>query len=482
MTERDEGAPGSLTSRTLSGFFWSFSGVGLQAVLHIVSLAVLARLLTPEDFGLVGAALVVVMFATIASQMGVGPALVQRQDLNNAHIRVAFSLSMIMSTLLAIGIWWGAPWIAAFFRMDGLTPVLQIIALIFILQGLGIVGRSILQREMRFRAIAMLELGSHFMGYAVVGIAMAATGWGVWSLVGAHLVKTLTLSLGALLATRHSIVPSLNLVASKQLLFFGSGLSLFQVANYVANYGDNAIVGRWLGAEGLGAYERAYQLLIMPATLLGGVVDRVMFPVMSRVQDDPERLGEAFRRSTSLIALLTLPVSAVIIIAADEIVGLFLGSGWDEVVLPLQILAMGLLFRTSYKISDALARATGKVFQSAWRQIVYAAGILIGAYIGQFYGLAGVATGTLIAIAIYFLLSAQLAIMICRLSWTDYLKAHTPAFLLTTGVALAAYLGHLLTEFAGLSLLPNLFIITSFATLAGLLLILTGPRHFLGPD
>jgi len=228
-------------------------------------------------------------------------------------------------------------------------------------------------------------------------------------------------------------------LADSDHLYFGSGFTLARIANYTALQGDNLIVGRCLGAEALGLYGRAYQMMVMPAQLFGSVLDRVLFPAMAKVQMDDLRLAKAYKYGVAATALVVLPASAVVIVLAPELVAVVLGSGWDEVVVPLQILAVGMLFRTSYKVADSVARATGAVFRRAWRQWIYAAVMLGGVWFGQHYGLPGVAVAVLVAITLNFCLMSELSIKLTSINWKTFLSAHVPAFCLSIIVGMLSW-------------------------------------------
>jgi PST family polysaccharide transporter len=168
-----------------------------------------------------------------------------------------------------------------------------------------------------------------------------------------------------------------------------------------------------------------------PAYAFGTVLDAVLFPAMAKVQDDSRRLAAAYLRAVALIALLVLPLSAALILLAPEVVRVALGPRWGLAVAPFQILGIGMLFRTSYKMSDSIARSTGAVYRRAWRQVIYAALVVLGAWIGQHWGIAGVAWGALAALTVNFLMMAALSLDVARITWTDFWVAHRPAVLLT---------------------------------------------------
>jgi PST family polysaccharide transporter len=204
-----------------------------------------------------------------------------------------------------------------------------------------------------------------------------------------------------------------------------------RVANYAANQADNLVVARYLGANALGIYGRAYQLLVTPATLVGQGLDRVLFPVFASVKEDVGRLALAFCRGSAVAALITIPASVCLYLSAEELIWVVLGANWMPVVPPFKILVIGLLCRTSFKLSTCLARATAAVFQCGWRQVVYAAAIFAGATAGAHYGLQGVAAAVLAALILNHVLMTGLALRITGIGWGGYLLLHTPG--ITTG-------------------------------------------------
>jgi PST family polysaccharide transporter len=260
---------------------------------------------------------------------------------------------------------------------------------------------------------------------------MALSGWGVWSLAGAQLSQSAIKALGVMIVEPHPKTPSLNRQASRDLLWFGGGLTVARIGNYFGVQGDAIVVGRFLGAEALGVYGRAYQLMSNPAMFLGQILDRVLFPAMSKVQDRAGELKKVFRRGVVLIALVILPGSTAMCVLAPEVVRVVLGPGWEAAVNPFRILALGMLFRTSYKMSDALARAAGAVYRRAWRMWIYGALVMGGAALGSPWGVEGATWCVMLAIGCNFLLMAQLSLGLIEMTWGEFLKAHVPALRLT---------------------------------------------------
>ncbi|HEV8176828.1 MAG TPA: lipopolysaccharide biosynthesis protein, partial [Gemmatimonadales bacterium] len=369
--------------------FWTASGKAIRSGLQVLVLAVLARLVTPADFGVVNAALVFIGFSAIFAQVGLGPALIQRPVLEPRHLKTAFVASVYFGLLFGVVIWAIAPLVTEFFRMPPLEPVLKALAWTFPIRGLGIVSQSLMQREMRFRWLASREVASFAIGYGLVGSILALQGWGVWALVVANLAQTGVNTVMLLVGRRPPLGFWPERRAFQELVYFGGGFTAARIANYLAGQGDNLVVGRWLGPAALGLYGRAYQLMAVPAAAVGDVLDTVLFPAMASVQDDVQRVAVAYRKGVSLIALTILPASVLLFGLAPEVVDVLLGPRWTAVVAPLQILTIGMLFRTSYKMSDSICRATGAVYRRAWRQVVYAVLVLGGSWIGSHWGVTG---------------------------------------------------------------------------------------------
>ncbi|HKE92409.1 MAG TPA: lipopolysaccharide biosynthesis protein [Gemmatimonadales bacterium] len=421
----------SLTHHTVAGIFWLSYGKAAFFLLQLIVVGVLARLVTPTAFGVVNAALIVTGFSAIVSQLGLGPALVQRPTLERRHIDTAYTFSFLFGLSLGAMLYFGAPLAASFLRMPDVIPVLQALALVFPLNGLQTVGQSLLSRDLHFSWLANLDVVSYGVGFGIIGIVAALLGAGVWALVLAQIGQ----SLGRTVVLLWKHPPRLRFIfdgpAFRDLAYFGGGFTLARVANYIAVNGDNFIVGRFLGAAPLGYYGRAYSLMAAPAYAFGTVLDQVLFPAMAKVQDDVKRLGAAYRRGVALIALVVLPASVVIIFLAPEVIRVALGPKWGPAVLPFQVLGLGMLFRTSYKMSDSISRSTGAVYRRAWRQLIYGGLVVLGAWIGTHWGIVGVSWGALAALSVNFFLMAALGQQVAGLKWSTFWKAHQPAVLLT---------------------------------------------------
>jgi O-antigen/teichoic acid export membrane protein len=472
----------SLTHHTLRGFMWMSSGKAAYAVMQLGLLAALGRLLTPHDFGIVSAALVVIAFSGIVSQLGLGPALVQRMDVEPRHVHTAMTASLLFGFLLGGITWLGAPFASGFFHSSGVEPVLRALAFVFPLQGLSTVAESLARRQLQFRWLATLDVKTYGIGYVLVALPMALSGLGVWALVAGALVEALARTCLLLARFRPPRGWHTDRRSFGELMSFGGGFTVAKIANFFATQGDNLMVGHLMGPSALGLYGRAYQLMNAPMASFGTVLDQVLFPAIARVQTEVQRVTTAYRRGTTLVALLIFPVMGATIVLAPEIILVVLGPKWTGVIAPFRVLALAMLFQNDSKIGDSLARAMGAVYRRAWRQVLYALFVVLGAFIGHYWGIVGVAAGVTLAITLNFVLMTQLSLSLTRLTWLDLLYAHVPGLLLATISSALLWAGATTLRHWGSPPIVVLGVTLTLAVAGALAVLWLWPLRFLGPD
>ena len=483
-TPRDlhEGGPAGLTGRTLRGMWWTFSGTGIRVCLHLLVLSVLARLLSPDEFGVVGAVLIVVAFSNIFAEVGVAPSLIQRPEIQERHLRTALAITVLLGSSFTALLLLVAPYIAAFFRIDGLAPLLRGISPIFLINSISVVPEALLQRKLKFGRLTAARVLSFVLGYGAFAVALALMGLGVWALLAGHMAEAILKVIILMALQPYPKRPALEGTAFRELVYFAGGFTVARIAGYVAEQGDNLVVGRWLGAEALGLYGRAYQLMAMPASYFDQAVSKVLFPSMALIQEEQSRLSSAFRRSLALTALIALPMSAIAVVLGPDIVFVLLGSQWGGVVVPFQVLAFGMFFRTSSKVSNSLGLAKGAVSQLAGLQVVYAALVVCGAWLAHPYGVIGVALAIFGAIICQFFLFTRLSLKITALRWQDVIRQLIPAARLSMGVFVVAWLAARLTRQLDMPSAATLITTVSLVTGCVILLVKIAPVAAIGQD
>lgn len=420
----------NLKNKTINGLLWMFSGSVVQAILQVIVLMVLSRLIAPEDFGVINAALIVISFSTVFSMLGVGPAIIQKKELNTNHIRTAYTVSVVLGLVFFVLCFLTAPIIASFFKIDELSIVLKFLSIIFILNGLSIISEALISRNLMFNKLVRVQVISYIV-YGSISSMLGFLGFGVWALAIGQVSQVMTKMIMCNLLYRHDKKLVIKVKELKELLYFSGGFSIGKINNQIALQGDNIMVGRTLGPEQLGLYGRAYELITMPATLFGKTLDKVLFPAMSAIQNNNKKLSKVYLNGISLTSILVMPISVILFLSSNEIILLLFGSQWEGVSEPFGILVLALYFRTGYKISDSLVRAKGAVYLRAWRQGIYAFLVIMGSYIGHFYGVVGVSLGVSIAIVINYILMAVLSINLIKIKKADFLLSHKNGLVLS---------------------------------------------------
>lgn len=355
---RAESTPARLR-RIFRTFGWAaLSQVGRQA-LQLGGLIVLARLLPPQDFGVMSLATVVIGFVALFRDMGTGAALIQRQV---PSARLAGSLFFLNGLLSLVGGLFTAalaPLAAAFFDAPVLKPMLQVLAVSLALAGLGVVPQAVMERDGRFDQLARIELAGVAAG-VITGISMAYAGWGIWSLVGQAVVSsTMTTSLLVLTAgARPTLRPDWTLLQG--IARYSLNLAGFNVFNYLVRNADNAIIGKLLGSRELGYYALAYQIAIGPVRSIAGIINRVLFPSLARAQKDQHVVAKEYLRGASLMVSICFPLMAVLIGLAEVGTLALLGESWRPMAPILMVLGLVGFVQSASNTLGTIFMTTGR--------------------------------------------------------------------------------------------------------------------------
>jgi PST family polysaccharide transporter len=434
----------SLGDRALKAVGWQSLAVVLQATLQMVVLFILARHVTPAEFGLVAIANIAIMFVTMLSQGIIRPAVIQRQHLTREYIRASFTLSVLLGCSLMLLLWVLAPLIAQTFSNREVIPILQMLSISFFINSLGVVAEGLLERELQFKNLLFANVGSYVLGYTPVGLTLALLGYGVWALVLGALAQSIFRNLFLLTLKPHPTRPYFARTETTAIIHFAGGLMLFWIFSYIALQADNFIIGRSLGSAALGIYAMAFTIMDMPRRYIGSVIEKVLLPLLSDVQTEPLRLAKMFYRSIGALGMVMMPVSIILVMLTPELIQILLGENWLDAVVPLQILLLQIPFRTCIRTSDALVMAKAVMYGYASRRAIYPVLVIIGAWYGHFWGLSGVAVGVTLAVMFNFIMSVGFALGQISGSWRGLVSALLPGFLLSTVIFLvtgAAVLG-----------------------------------------
>jgi len=428
-----------LRSLFLRGFAWTFVQSVGGLVVQVVTLVVLSRLLTPADFGVVAVAVSLIGCVSLVVELGVGPALVQRRELTLPHVGSAIWLSLLLAAILMALLQYLAPVITGWLGIAGDEAVFRFLSVIIVLQPMITILSSLARRNLEMRDAATADLIGSALGYSAISIALALASFGYWALAIGQISQLVLTLCVLLISQRRKLSLRAGRGALADVLSFGAYFSIGRLANYAAQKFDRALVGTFLGVEAAGNYQRVLNMLQMVGPLLSGPLDAIMFPLLSRIQDDSARLRRSYRASTAVAALLTMPVSVLMCVSAPVMVPLVLGSQWYGLILPAQIMSGLLFFRTNDSITATLSRARGSVKERAALQVLYAALSLGSIYLLKDLGLAGIAAGLLAVTILNFILMSFLVRHITTMTMADNFGPLLPG--LAVALSLAALAG-----------------------------------------
>jgi O-antigen/teichoic acid export membrane protein len=375
------------------------SSQGALFVVRFAGIVVLARLLSPHDYGLIGMVTVVVGFAEMFKDGGLSMATVQKEQISHEQISTLFWLNFLISAALGLCIFASSPLVSRFYGKPELTAITAALSATFLISGLTLQHQALLQRHMRFGALAIVQIASQVTTVAVT-IVLACFGWRYWALVGGTLAQALSSTLLTFFFCPWIPGRMHKGVGVRNMLKFGGYWTGFNCVNYFTRNADNILIGKFIGAEALGIYGRAYQMLMLPILMTSGSLSNVAVPALCRVSGDQERLHHYYLHILYMLSLVSSPFACLAFIVSNDIVFIVLGPTWSSVGDVFRYLAIGGLLQPLIFTQSWLHLATGRsdrVF--IWGLI--GTPIIVGSFlIGLIWGIKGVAFCYSIAIYI----------------------------------------------------------------------------------
>ena len=404
-------AADNMGARIIRGGAFLAGASVVRFAINLGSTVILARLLTPEDYGLLAMVLVVTNFITLFQDMNLSLATVQQKKITHAQVSTIYWINIAITLAIAVLIVAAAPGISWFYGEPRLTAIAVVLCLAVILRGGGSQHKALLRRKMQFGAIAAIETLSMLTGY-VVAIMLAWNGHGYWSLVWLHIVMAATNTILSWTFSGWRPGRPVRGAGICPMLAFGGNMTGSVLLRYPARSLDRAIIGWQMGAAPVGLYSKSFELIGPLTGYVTTPINTVAISALSRLVETPVRYKAVFRRFVEAVALITLPMSVVIICAAEDIVALLLGSKWLEAAPILAVLGI-LIF------VEAMANCLQWLFISQGRGshlLHYGAidsALRIGAIlVGLNWGIEGIVI-TIVAVALF----AQLPIQVwyaCR--------------------------------------------------------------------
>lgn len=416
------------------GVVWSgLLTVGNQ-VLSTAVTVILARMLSPQDYGLIGMVATLTALIIVFSDMGLSWATVQRKDLSLQQVHNLFWVNSTAGLVLWVVCAGFAPLLARFYSEPALIPITIALGATFAVGGFAVQPLALLKREMRFKRLVVVRVGSVAIGGSVA-IALAVSGWGYWALAWQALVTSAASLVLAILATGYRPARPMRGTGTRLLLEFGGLMAANGILIYVARNMDNVLIGRFWGATELGFYSRAYFLMTLPSLLITGALASVMIPALSALQHDRNRFGDAYRQALHISALVGCPMAAGLGLVAPEAIRLMYGPKWELVVPILTWLSVSSVVQPIFNTQGWLFTAAGKGRSYLIASVIYAA-LTTGSFaVGIRYGAVGVAQSySIVFLVLVAFPILYLAHRAAKLDFRRSLRALAPVAAATIGM------------------------------------------------
>jgi O-antigen/teichoic acid export membrane protein len=381
-----------LKKRVLRGGLSKVCAQATVFTIRIGSVMVLARILSPGDFGIVGMVTALTGVLALLRDFGLSAATVQRVEVTHEQTSTLFWLNILLGVVLTVAVAAMAPFIAAFYREPRLFWVTIVVSTGFLFNAAGVQHSALLQRQVRFTALAAIDVIS-LVASSLLGIGMALLGFGYWALVAAAVSPPIATTLCLWLTAGWIPGRPRRRIGLHSLMRFGGAMTAMNVLIYIAYNSEKVLLGRYWGAAVLGIYGRAYYLISIPTDNLNTAVGDVAFSALSRLQHDPEGFRSYFLKGYSLVLTLTIPMSAGIALFAPDLISVLLGPKWQQAVPILRLLAPTILVLALVNPVGWLVFSLGRVDRTLKASFIFAPLVIAGYAVGLPYGPKGVALG-----------------------------------------------------------------------------------------
>lgn len=444
-------SPNSLTKKTFNGSAWVLAGNIVKAIAQLVPIAILARLISPAEFGVMTGALIIISIFEQIAYGGLGPTIVQMKVLRKDHIGSAYILSFTLSSAIALIIIALSSQIESLLGLPSLSTVIPWIALSFPISSLGIISARLLQRNLDIKFQTVTDTASYVVAYYLIGIPLAYYDFGIWALVIAFLSQVSIRSTALFLRTIKSFTLQTSRSGVKDLC--GSGIAVMAGGIFVEllNNTDRISVGHALGTSALGVYGRASDLTQRCNRILDQVILRAFFPAFASKQSDHGRLKSALLHANSLCVIVTAPIALYLSTFSSEIIELVFGVNFLDASLPFKFLALTIIFTIISRTHMMLHHGTGNFWRSSLLQLIMFFAATAATLTAVKHGVTIVAITYLAIQIVRSIASNCMSLIILSASWRDSLKSYATSIPFIIICLISAEVSHALSKAASLN-------------------------------
>lgn len=429
----------SLSQKAISGIGWSTAAKFLRQFFQLIFQIILARILSPEDFGLLGMIVVFSGLADILKNFGFSAALIQKDEVSDQHYNSVFWLNVFLGLIITGAFQLLAPVIATTYHQPALENITRVYSFVYLIGSFNIVQETLLQKKMEFKRLFYMEAFAIVIS-GVAALIMAFNSYGVWTLVWQYILITIISSTVLWITSSWKPAFTFKFTSLRELHKFSINLVGADLLNYAARNIDNFLIGKYIGVAALGIYSRAYFLMLQPLSITNQLIARVMFPLLVSFKNNFNELKRIYLKATRLIAFVVFPFITFAFVAAKPFILLLLGSKWIEVATLLRVFCIYCLVDTIGITTVWIYKATGHT-HAMFKWGIYNAIIIISAIlIGMQWGITGVAVSYTAAFLVFLWIPGwHFAYRIISLPVTDMLKNIAPVFLCCLPVGLLMF-------------------------------------------
>jgi O-antigen/teichoic acid export membrane protein len=410
---------------------WAYIRTGVVGLISVPATIVLARLLSPSDFGIAAVAFFFAQLASKLSSGGFGLSLVRIKELRPDHLSTVFALNVVTGALGCAVLVFAAPYIARFYATPELGSVLPVVAVTFALGSLTMVQQALLTRDLRYRELATIGSLDVAVG-SITAVVFAWFGFRYWSLVLGDLSGAFVKWIYGVWVVGWHVRLQFAPAAARELSSFAMGSYARKLLDHFTRNVDNLVIGRFLGIVPLGFYDKAFSICNKVFNKMTVVGPAVSFRIFAIIQDDPLRFQRAFRKVIMTVTLAGYLVFAALGAMAPSLIVVVLGEKWRPSVIPFQILCVAFSFRVLNQYANAAEQARGWIWPQIWRMAAQVGCIIVGVYLAVPWGITGAAVAVLGATIVMFFLTQGMMRTATGLGWADVLQPQVPAI---TGAA-----------------------------------------------
>lgn len=385
------------------GVFYSALAKYSNLLLSIFIGAVLARLLTPSEYGVVAIVTVFTVFFTMLGDFGIGPAVVQNQDLSENDISSIFSFSIILGFLFAGLFFFAAPLISNFYKKPELINISRLLSLVVLFYSLQVVPYALCQKKLQFKKIGIISIIVQLFS-GLFAIVLAYLGFSYYSLIFKSIFDGLATLIIYYSLSPIRIIFKIDLISIRKILRFTTFQFFFNFINYFSRNADNLLIGKYISSTSLGYYDKSYQLMTMPVANLTNVITPVLMPILSKYKNDKEIIYNTYIKIIKILATIGFPLSVFLYFSAFEIINIVYGSQWNQSVPVFKLLALTvgaqMVLSTTGSIFQAVNRTDLLFYTGSVNTIFMIGGITYGVFIGK--TLESVAYGLIVSYIISF--------------------------------------------------------------------------------